>query len=163
MAEEDKNFGDKAEDAFDAAKEKAKEFGEDAKEAAKDLGDKAEDVFESAKDKTKEFADSAKEAFDSSNPDSGKNIAIISHLTPLGWIIALIMNKDKSELGSFYIRQVLGIWILGFLLGLIPLLNLIAWVIPLALWIMSLIGAFGESKKPVMIVGDLFQDWFKSL
>ncbi|AZQ59384.1 NINE protein [Maribacter sp. MJ134] len=50
MSEENKDLGDKAEDAFDAAKDKAK-----------DLGDKAEDAFDSAKEKAGEFADKAEE------------------------------------------------------------------------------------------------------
>lgn len=50
MSEENKDLGDKAEDAFDAAKDKAK-----------DLGNKAEESFDSAKEKASEFADEAKE------------------------------------------------------------------------------------------------------
>ncbi len=51
MSEEHKDLGDKAEDAFDAAKDKASE-----------LGGKAGEKFEEAKEATKEFAEDAKEA-----------------------------------------------------------------------------------------------------
>lgn len=146
MSEEKKDLGDKAEDAFDTAQEKTKEFADDAKEAAKD------------------FKEDVKETFSSNNPDNGKLVAIIAHLTLIGWIVAIIMNSgNKTAIGSFYIRQTLGIMLLGFVLGIIPIINLIAWIIPFALWIMSLVGAFGDKQKPVMVVGDYFQDWFKSL
>ena len=41
--------------------------------------------------------------------------AIISHLFGIGWIIALILNmNNKEEYASYYIRQNLGIIIIGF-------------------------------------------------
>lgn len=175
MAEENKDLGDKAEDAFDAAKDKAKDLGDKAGNALDSAKEKAGDFAEEAKEKASEFADEAKEAakdfkediketFSSDNPDNGKTIAIIAHLTLIGWVIALIMNNgNKTEIGSFYIRQVLGIMLLGFVLGIIPIINLFAWIVPVVLWVMSLIGALGEKQKPVMLVGDYFQDWFKSL
>ncbi|CAN0597264.1 unnamed protein product, partial [Ectocarpus sp. 12 AP-2014] len=63
-------------------------------EQAKDLGDKAEDAFDNAKEKAtaKDFKEDVKETFSSDNPDNGKTVAIIAHLTLIGWIIALIMN-----------------------------------------------------------------------
>lgn len=80
MSEENKDLGDKAEDALDAAKNKAnelsdktgeafddakeatKEFAQDAKEKASELGDKAEEAFDSAKETVSESYDDAKEA-----------------------------------------------------------------------------------------------------
>ncbi|WP_298995211.1 YtxH domain-containing protein [Flagellimonas sp. S174] len=146
MSDENKDLGDKAEEAFDKAKDAAKDAAEDAKEAAKD------------------FQEDVKEAFDPKNPDSGKTVAIIAHLTLIGWIIAIIMNSsNKTEIGSFYIRQVLGIFLLGFVLGLIPVVNLIAWIFPVILWVISLIGSINGNQKPVFLVGEHFQNWFKSL
>ncbi|MCB0373434.1 MAG: YtxH domain-containing protein [Muricauda sp.] len=126
-------------------------------EEKKDFGDKAEEA-------AKEFQEDVKQAFDPKNPESGKTVAIVAHLTLIGWIIAIIMNSsNKSDLGSFYIRQVLGIMLLGFVLGIIPVINLFAWILPFILWIISLIGAINGNKKPVFLVGEYFQDWFKSL
>ncbi|MEM9648547.1 MAG: YtxH domain-containing protein, partial [Bacteroidota bacterium] len=85
MSEEKKDLGDKAEEAFDNAKETAKDAAEDVKEAAQ------------------EFKEDVKDAFDPKNPESGKTVAIIAHLTLIGWIIAIIMNSsNKTEVGSFY-------------------------------------------------------------
>ncbi|NAY92616.1 YtxH domain-containing protein [Muricauda sp. JGD-17] len=146
MSEEKKDLGDKAEEAFDKAKEAAKDAAEEAKEAAQD------------------FKEDVKDAFDPKNPESGKTVAIIAHLTLIGWIIAIIMNSsNKTELGSFYIRQVLGIILVGFVLGIIPVINLVGWIFPLILWIISLVGAINGNKKPVFWVGEYFQNWFKSL
>ncbi|WP_108424042.1 hypothetical protein [Flagellimonas amoyensis] len=126
-------------------------------EEKKDLGDKAEEA-------AKEFKEDVKDTFDPKNPDSGKTVAIIAHLTLIGWIIAIIMNSsNKTAIGSFYIRQILGIFLLGFVLGIIPIVNLIAWIFPFILWIMSLIGAINGNQKPVFLVGEHFQNWFKSL
>ena len=75
MSEENKDFGDKAEDAFDSAKEKASELGEkagekfdDAKEATKEFAEDAKeaasDFADEAKKTANEFTENAKEAFD---------------------------------------------------------------------------------------------------
>ena len=112
----------------------------DAKEGAKKAAHKAEEFADEAKEKAKEFANEAKETFTEISKD-GKNVAIIAHLTLIGWVIALIMNNgNKTELGSFYIRQVLGIIILA-LLSWIPLLGWIIGFVCFIMWIMSLISA----------------------
>nr|WP_297786803.1 YtxH domain-containing protein [uncultured Allomuricauda sp.] len=128
-----------------------------SEEEKKDFGDKAEEA-------AKEFKEDVNKAFDPANPESGKTVAIVAHLTLIGWVIALIMNSsNKTELGSFYIRQTLGIGLLGLVLGLIPVINFIAWIFPLILWIVSLVGAINGNKKPVFLVGEYFQSWFKGL
>ncbi|TDS18984.1 TM2 domain-containing membrane protein YozV [Maribacter caenipelagi] len=65
MSDENKDFGDKAEDAFDNAKESAKEFSEDAKESAKEFS-------ESAKKTANEFTAGAKEAFSGAGGENKK-------------------------------------------------------------------------------------------
>ncbi|MBK7425954.1 MAG: YtxH domain-containing protein [Saprospiraceae bacterium] len=94
-----------------------------------------------------------------------KSKAIVAHITLIGWIVALVLNQNekKEELASFYIRQVLGIFLLGVVCSIIPILNLFLWIIPLVFWIISLVGAIGGTEKELPIVGKYFQDWFKSL
>lgn len=126
-------------------------------EEKKDFGDKAEEA-------AKEFKEDVKQAFNPSNPESGKTVAIIAHITLIGWIIAIIMNSsNKTELGSFYIRQVLGIFLILFVISFIPVLNFLGWLFGAILWIVSLIGAINGNQKPVFLVGETFQNWFKSL
>ncbi len=73
MSEENKDPEDKAEGAFDKAKnkakksakeakEKAKEFTEEAKESAKEFADEAKESAKEAKEKAKEFAEETKES-----------------------------------------------------------------------------------------------------
>ena len=193
MSDENKDLGDEAKDALDNAKKKAENLGDKAedaidegKEKAKDLGDKAEEAFDNAKEKASDFAEDAKkktsdfadkaeeaakdfkedvkETFDPNNPDSGKTVAIIAHITFIGWIVAIVMNSsNKTELGSYYIRQTLGIWLLAIVLSWIPIVGCFAFIICLVLVVMSVINAANEKMVPTPLLGDYFQDWFKSL
>lgn len=92
-----------------------------------------------------------------------KVIGIVSYITLIGWIVALILNNPKTEFASFHIRQMLGIILLGFVCAIIPIINLIAWILPMVLWIMGLISAVQGQMKPVPVLGTKFQEWFKSL
>ena len=54
-------------------------------------------------------------------PDQSKLVAILSYITFIGWIIALVLNQSKkTELGSFHVRQALLIMIAGIVLMWIP-------------------------------------------
>lgn len=93
----------------------------------------------------------------------GKTKAIVAHLTLIGWIIALVLNsQEKDEFASFYIRQMLGLIILNFV-WIIPILGWIVGIVVFVLWILSIIGAASGELKPTPVVGQYFQDWFKSL
>ena len=95
----------------------------------------------------------------------GKTKAIVAHLGWLvGWIVSLVLNQNdqKDELASFYIRQVLGLLIMGILWP-IPV---IGWIIGFAsfiFWIISLIGAISGEPKEIPLLGKYFQEWFKAL
>lgn len=100
--------------------------------------------------------------------DEEKNRAIIAHITMIGWVIALIMNNDtdkKSEFASFYIRQMLGLFLMGIASGflMILLIGFVFYIIVIIFWIISLIGAVNGEKKELPVVGPLFQQWFASL
>ena len=106
------------------------------------------------------------------NGMSPKTIAIISHLTIIGWVFALIKYRDEhSELSAFYIRQTLGIILLGIVGTFIgrtfgtmgAASSSIIGIVAFVLWIISLIGAANGEKKLVPLVGEYFQDWFKSI
>lgn len=181
-----KDLGEKAGEKFDDAKDATKEFAEDAKEKASEIGEKASEKFDDAKEAASESFDDAKEAasefaddvkkeanefkenvkdtFSPDNPDSGKTIAILAHITIIGWIIAIIMNgSNKTEIGSYYIRQTLGIWIFMLVLGFVPLVGCFAGIIGIVLIIISLVAAVSGKMTPTVGVGHLFQDWFKAL
>ena len=100
--------------------------------------------------------------------EKGKTRAIVAHITLIGWIIALVQNNnDKNDFASFYIRQMLGlicIAVAGSILdGIIPIVGMLVHILALVIWILSLIGAVNGEKKPIPVIGDMFQDWFKSM
>lgn len=95
--------------------------------------------------------------------------SIIAHITIFGWLIALMLNStDKEEMASFYIRQTLGIYLLGiigiYVIGrIIPGISLIIALVTLALWVVSLIGAIRKENMEVPVLGKLFQKWFDGI
>ena len=99
-----------------------------------------------------------------------KTKAIVTHITFIGLIIALISNsKKKDEFASFYIRLTLGLFLAGAItsaLSPIPLIGFLAGIVSLVLfilWLISLINALLDKKALLPIVGDFFQELFKSL
>lgn len=94
----------------------------------------------------------------------GKTKAIVAHITWIGWLIALIVNSSqKDEIASFYIRQLLGLYLFGLVITFIPVINIIGWILVLIFWIMSLISAVNGEMKELPVVGIYFQDWFKGI
>lgn len=94
----------------------------------------------------------------------GKTKAIVAHITLIGWIIALILNSsEKDEFADYYIRQALGIMLLGIAISIIPVINIVGWIVVFVLWLISLIGAVQGEKKETPIIGKYFQEWFKGI
>lgn len=94
----------------------------------------------------------------------GKTKAIVAHITYVGWIIALVINSnEKDEITSYYIRQLLGIYLFSIVISFIPLINVIGWILALVFWIMSLVGAVNGEMKETPVIGKYFQDWFKGI
>ncbi len=170
MSDDTKNLSDDLNDMLGDAKEGAKKAADKASEIAHEAKEKASEFADEAKEKAKEFSSEAKETAKEFTHDAkevlsdGKNIAIIAHITIIGWIIALIMNgSNKTELGSFYIRQMLGLALIAIIASWIPIFNLLMGLVLLVAWIMSLVGAMGGQMKPTFLFGKQFQDWFKGL
>ncbi len=157
---DEKSLGDDLNDMLGDAKEGARKAAQKAEEFGQEAKEKAKEFAEDAKEKSKEFAEDAKQVL-----SDGKNIAIIAHITLIGWIIALVMNggDKKTEFASFYIRQMLGLMLIALILNFIPIIGWIANIGTLILWIISLISALGGEKKETPVVGHLFQNWFKSI
>lgn len=110
--------------------------------------------------------------------EPGKTRAIIAHITLIGWIIAIVQNgSDKNEDASFYIRQMLGLFILGIGVQIISMIfafiPFIGWVISfvamlasfgvVGLWIYSLVSAINGKKEPTPFIGGHFQKWFAGM
>ena len=94
----------------------------------------------------------------------GKTKAIVAHIYWIGWVIALVMNSnEKDELTSFYLRQLLGLFLFSVIITFIPVIKIFGWIITLVFWIISLVGAIKGDTKEIPLVGKLFQDWFKGI
>jgi uncharacterized membrane protein len=102
--------------------------------------------------------------------DNGKTVAIISYLFLIGWIIALLMNNgNKTAMGSFHVRQSLGIMCVAVILSIFISfigISILVWITQLAVfvfWLLGLISAVQGEMKPVPVLGEQFQEWFKSI
>ena len=161
MSDDTKELGDvkdSAKRAGDKISRKASELSDEAKELAGEAKEKASEFADTAKKTASEFAGDAKDVL-----SDGKNIAIIAHITLIGWIIALLMNSsNKTELGSFYIRQSLGLLLLLFF-SWIPVVGWVLGIVAFIAWVMSLISALGGKMTPTFLFGKQFQEWFKAL
>lgn len=112
-----------------------------------------------------------------------KTIAIVSYLTLIGFIVAIILHsKNRTKLGAYHLRQTLGflltvivvsfsIGIMIFIIALIPFVHLVLIVLVpllwigftvsgLVLWLMGLLAAINGEQKPMPVVGELYQNWF---
>jgi len=85
----------------------------------------------------------------------------------------VIHSNKKTKLGSFHLRQVLGLIISGFAFGVvafvlafIPIIGWLAimliWLGFFVLWLMGLIAAATGQMKPVPVLGESYQKWFSS-
>mgnify|MGYP001296133108 CR=1 FL=1 len=109
-----------------------------------------------------------------------KTAAILSYITLIGFIIAIIMhNGKKTQLGTFHLQQALGLLVTGIvgcivvmicsvILAFIPVLGWILsmvislgfWIGMLALMIIGIINAVNGASKPLPVVGAMYQKWF---
>ena len=94
---------------------------------------------------------------------NNKTLAIISYITIIGWIIALILDEKKDKLVRFHLRQYLIIFfasIVTSIFGFIPVLSLLLALGVLILWIMGLVSAIQGEKKEIPLLGAYAQKWF---
>lgn len=101
-----------------------------------------------------------------------RTVAILAYITLIGFIIAIVLHSSKkTALGSFHLRQVLGLFVTGVAFGLcaiilafIPVLGWLAiflgWISLVVLLIMGFIGAVTGQQKPVPVLGVKYQQWF---
>ena len=100
-----------------------------------------------------------------------KTIAIISYMTLIGTIIALVINNnDKQPYASFHIRQALGLGLSLIVVSFIAIIPVLGWIVYIVggsllfvLWIIGLIAALNGEEKLVPIMGEKYQEWFNGL
>jgi len=100
-----------------------------------------------------------------------KQLGIVSYLTLIGWVVVVVTRKEKTEYTSFHLRQMAGLMLLSFVLSFIGFFITrmsfflgTVWtmvqLIPIALWVLALIGALNGEMKKIPVLGDKFQQWF---
>lgn len=117
-----------------------------------------------------------------------KTVAVLSYITLIGFIIAIILHQNKkTKLGAFHLRQVLGYIIAGFVGGicvvilclvlglvlallskalaaaLVGLVYLAFLISMLVLWLIGLIAAIKGEMKPMPVIGAQIQKWFGNM
>jgi uncharacterized membrane protein len=103
--------------------------------------------------------------------EKGKTAAITSYILIIGVFIAMSMNsgEEKNSFASFHIRQALGLSITFISLGLIisnfdsPMISLSMWIFLSFLWTYGIFSAINGQTKPIPLLGNYFQKWFKSI
>ncbi len=146
MSEENKDLGDKAEDAFDNAKEAASDAYEDAKEATSEFA-------EEAKDTAKEFTDSAKEAFSSAGGDNKKMLAGVLGIVLGGFgVHKFILGYNKEGIIMLAITLIsipLTCVIIGaFTMYIAPIIGLIEGIMYLTKSDEDFYNTYQVGKKP---------------
>lgn len=102
--------------------------------------------------------------------EEGKIAAITSYVLVVGVLIAMSMNSEsKNSFASFHIRQALGISLTFISLGLIIsnfdslMISAPMWISVSVLWSYGIFSAINGTTKPLPLLGNYFQKWFKSI
>ncbi|MFB9052273.1 DUF4870 domain-containing protein [Formosa undariae] len=101
--------------------------------------------------------------------NEGKNLAVISYLTFIGLIIAIIMNLEKrNPFTSFHIRQMLGLVIMVIVANMIEKyinswLGTMFWFLSAAGWLYAFYYVIKGQMKPIPYIGEYFQEWFRNV
>ncbi len=100
----------------------------------------------------------------------GKTMAIISYITIIGTLVAFIMNQNKHNyFAAYHIRQALGVFLTGLIVNFLQRyidfnwLDLLLSLGVFVLWIFGLIAAIQGEEKPVPLLGEQFQEWFRNI
>jgi len=100
----------------------------------------------------------------------GKTYAIVAYITIIGVLIAFYMNQEKkNEFTFFHVRQSLGLWLVYFVIGYVIggfdnwMITYSFWIFFLVLFTYGIIGAASGRLHKLPLLGDVFQNIFKSL
>jgi uncharacterized membrane protein len=104
------------------------------------------------------------------NKMNNKSLSILSYITLIGWLIAYFTGKDQAnDLLKYHLRQSLGLLITGLLLSiglniLMAITSLYSLgylsLVVLVLLIIGAINAANEVKKPLPVIGKMFENKF---
>ena len=108
-------------------------------------------------------------------------------MTLIGFIIALVQHSaNKTRLGAYHLRQVVGFMVTGVGLGIllwilamnifggdydsvakyavfVGVFSFLVWAVLLVCIIMGLINAVNGKEKPAPIFGEFYEKWFANM
>ena len=99
-----------------------------------------------------------------------KTLSIVSYLSIIGWIIAYFVGKDKADdLLKYHLKQSFGLFLFSIVWGI--LISILVGVtgiyslsfliyISLVLMIIGIINAANSAKKPLPVIGKMFENNF---
>lgn len=99
-----------------------------------------------------------------------KTLSIVSYITIIGWLISYFSGKDTADDNlKYHLKQSLGLVIFALLLSIVlnilirfthlTILGIVGFL-PLVLMIIGIINAANEVKKPLPVIGKMFEDKF---
>ncbi len=104
---------------------------------------------------------------------NNKTLSILCYVTIIGWIIAFVQSKDaspKSDLVTYHLKQGFGIFLFSLIVNIalsvvvmtVPSLYFLSYIgyVIFILWIFGIINAANEQKKPIPVIGQLFENKF---
>lgn len=104
------------------------------------------------------------------NVKEGKTLAIVSYITIIGTLIAFIMNQNKrNSFAAYHIRQAIGVFLTGLIVSFLQKYSHFNWVDAVlgfgvfVLWAFGILAAIQGKEKPVPILGEKFEEWFRNI
>ncbi|MCL2345114.1 MAG: hypothetical protein FWC58_04590 [Desulfobulbus sp.] len=103
-----------------------------------------------------------------------KTFSIVSYITIFGWLIAFLAGKEKADdLLKYHLKQSLGLGLtsilfsmaLSILIHIMPFLAFLSSfsLLFLVLAVVGIINAANEEKKPLPVIGGMFENAFGSI
>ena len=101
---------------------------------------------------------------------SNKTLSIVSYITLIGWLVSFFARPDKKdELVNYHLEQSLGLIITSFALniiftilaGIISAFSYVSMAVGIVLLILLILGCITASKvekKPLPIIGAMFEN-----
>lgn len=98
---------------------------------------------------------------------SSKVTSVLSYFGLIGWLIAFFAGT-KDDKSIYHLKQGFGLILLSIVFGIViqilvristslALVGTVLWIVLLVLFILGLINAIKEEKKPLPIIGKSFE------
>jgi uncharacterized membrane protein len=92
--------------------------------------------------------------------DNARLVAILAYVTLIGWVVALFLHQgDRSALGTFHLRQALGLYVVGALVSFVPAIGWLLSLVAFVFWLLGLIAAIQGERRPTPWIGEYFQQY----